>query len=125
MSIPTRIDEEIIGIKLLLFFEYKLSTVRLEFESLILIDCVSSFSSSQLNFYGEIKLDQKTLLPPRGYRETILPKDDSRENLENSEKSGTILDNLEMENFSIMNVVKKYFERNCKYDSSITTITIQ
>lgn len=124
MSIPTRIDEEIIGIKLLLFFEYKLSTVRLEFESFILVDCVSSFSSSQLNFYGEIKLDQKTLLPPRGYRETIISKQDSRENLENSGKSGTILENLEMENFSIMNVVKKYFERNCEYDPSMTTVIV-
>ena len=99
MSIPTKIDEEVIGVKLLLFFEYKLSNIRLEFESLLFIDCLSSFSSSQFSFYGEIKLDQKELLPPRGFREPL-----------NSE----ILEQMDMETFSIMNVAKEYFKRNCE-----------
>lgn len=102
MKIPIKIDEEIIGVKILFFFQYKLNYIHLDIETMVLIDTMSHHSASQLDFYGEIKFEQKDLLPFKGFRE-------DGNNFEDN-----LINNEDNQAFNLLKFIQTNLQKNCE-----------
>ncbi|KAK6982464.1 transmembrane protein 231 [Biomphalaria glabrata] len=67
LEVPMNVDDEVVGVKLLLFFYYKLRKFsQFHMESLAYIEYVSPIPGASLHIFGDLRLRQKQLLGHKG-----------------------------------------------------------